>query len=91
MSLGPVLKDPDAAVDYRIDWSAYLGADSIAASSWSASPAGLTVAAESFTASAATARVAGGSTGTVYSLVNRITTVAGVVDERTIVVRVEQR
>ena len=30
------LKDPDAVLDYKIDWSAWLGDDTISQSAWSA-------------------------------------------------------
>jgi hypothetical protein len=91
-----LLKDPEAVLDYTIDWGADYLADGelLAASEWSAAPdevGGLTVAASDFGPSTSTAKAAGGIAGHVYRLVNRITTGAGRVDERSIVLRVEAR
>jgi hypothetical protein len=91
-----LLKDPDAVLDYSIDWGAdYLAAgELLAASGWSVVPdeaGGVTVAGSDFDASTSMVKAAGGVSGHVYSLVNRITTAAGRIDDRSIVVRVESR
>jgi len=91
-----LLKDPDAVLDYRIDWGAeYLASGELLAhSEWSVTPdepGGLDLAGSDFDASSATARAAGGIAGHIYSLANRITTESGRVDERSIVIRVEER
>ena len=91
-----LLKDPDAVLDYRVDWGAeYLGAgELLATSGWSVSPdepGGVTVAGSTFDSSTSTAKAAGGIAGRVYSLANRITTAAGRTDERSIVIRIENR
>ena len=91
-----LLKDPEAVLDYLIDWGAeYLTAgELIAASDWSVVPeetAGVTVAGSDFDATTSTVKAAGGLAGHLYRLVNRITTAAGRVDERSIVIRVEDR
>lgn len=91
-----LLKDPDAVLDYRIDWGAdYLAAgELLAASEWSVVPdeaGGVSIAGDDFDASSSTVKAAGGVAGHLYSLVNRVTTAAGRVDDRSIVLRVEAR
>jgi hypothetical protein len=91
-----LLKDPEAVLDYLIDWGAeYLGAgELIAASDWSVEldeAGGLTIAGSDFDATTSTVKAAGGLAGHLYRLANRITTGAGRIDERSIVVRVEDR
>jgi hypothetical protein len=91
-----LLKDPQAVLDYMIDWGAdYLAVgELVAASGWSVAPdeaGGVTVAGSDFDSASSTVKAAGGIAGHVYSLINRITTSAGRIDERSILVRVESR
>jgi hypothetical protein len=91
-----VLKDPDAVLDYSIDWGGeYLAeGELLAASSWSVlpdEPDGLAVVGSGFDSSASTVKAGGGVAGRLYRLVNLITTGAGRIDERSIVIRVEKR
>lgn len=88
-----LIKDPDATLDYGVDWSDYLDAgETLSMSSWSAAPAGdLTLSGEASGASSASVLVAGGMKGRIYRLVNRVTTSAGRTDERSITIRVEHR
>jgi len=91
-----LLKDPGAVLDYAVDWGAqYLGqGDMIAESGWSVTPdeaGGVAVAGSSFLDRVATVNVCGGVPGRIYRLVNRVMTLSGRADERSIVVRVEQR
>lgn len=89
------LKDPDAAVDYRVDWAAALSAEvELAASVWSVVPSepfGLVVDAQQMAGGIATARLSGGVAGHVYHVGNKVTFSDGSVDERSLVVRVEER
>jgi len=88
-----LIKDPDATLDYGVDWSDYLEAgETLTMSSWSATPAGeLALTGEANGASSASVVVAGGTRGRVYRLTNRVTTSAGRTDERSITIRVEHR
>lgn len=91
-----LLKDPQAVLDYSIDWGAeYLGeGDLIADSAWSAEPDepdGVAIVGSDFDASSATVKAAGGIAGRLYALVNRVTMESGRIDERSIVLRVEKR
>ena len=91
-----LLKDPGAVLDYSIDWGAqYLGeGELLATSDWSVAPdepGGVAIASSQFEPLTATVTAAGGIAGHIYRLANRITTAEGRVDERSIVVRVENR
>jgi hypothetical protein len=91
-----LLKDPDAVLDYSIDWGAdYLGdTDTLAESSWSVLPdetGGVAIAASDLGDTVATVTVGGGVAGRIYRVSNRVVTQAGRVDERSIVLRVEKR
>jgi hypothetical protein len=89
------LKDPEAVVDYQVDWSAALaGALTIASSSWTVTPTeagGVVVAGAGVDGRAATARLGGGIAGHVYRVGNRVTLSDGSIDERSLVIRVEDR
>lgn len=94
-AVGPwIAKDPDAALDYAVDWNApgeaWLGDDTIASVAWDVG-AGLTKDAESNTASVATVWLSGGTAGETYAVACRITTAAGRTDERTFRVKVQHR
>lgn len=92
MTVIPVItyaKDPQAVLDYTLDWSAWLGSDTISTAVWAADT-GLTVNSTSKTTTSATAWLAGGSDGTTYNVKNTITTAGGRTDERTIAIEVRQ-
>jgi hypothetical protein len=90
-----LLKDPDAVLDYAIDWGAeYLGGDLIADSQWSVAPDepdGVSVTGSDFDATTSTVKAAGGLPGRIYKLINHVTLSSGRIDNRSIVLRVEQR
>jgi hypothetical protein len=90
-----LLKDPTAILDYEVDWGAdYLDNDTLSASVWSVAPSeagGVSIAASAFDATTASVTAAGGVSGRTYSLTNHVVTASGREDERSIVLRVEQR
>jgi hypothetical protein len=90
-----LLKDPDAVLDYSIDWGAeYLGDDQLAQSEWSVvpdEPGGVSVAGSEFDANTSTVKAAGGVPGRIYRLVNQVALGSGRIDRRSIVLRVEKR
>jgi hypothetical protein len=90
-----LLKDPDAVLDYSVDWGAeYLGDDLLAESSWSVEPdepGGVTIAGSNFDATTSIVKAAGGASGNVYRLINEVVTASGRIDTRSIVLRVEKR
>ena len=88
------LKDPQSRVDYAMDWSGDLGAQTIAESAWSISPeeaGGVVVDSASFDNNRSTARLSGGVIGHVYQIGNRVTLSDGRIDERSILLRVENK
>jgi len=83
-------KDPNAVLDYSIDWTRWLAGDQIATSEWMI-PSGLTKMADSKTSTSATVWLSGGSVGQSYTVTNRITTAAGRTEDRSFTIRVEER
>ena len=90
-----LLKDPEAALDYAVDWGAeYLNGDSLVQSNWTVIPVeigGLTVQAGRFDATVATVTATGGVAGHLYQLTNHVALQSGLTDSRSIVLRVEKR
>ena len=80
-------KDPQAKLDYHIDWSLFLGSDTISTSVWTV-PDGITKVSDSNTSTISTIWVSGGTLGVEYSLVCHITTAAGRQDDRTVRIRI---
>ncbi|CTQ45765.1 phage fiber-tail adaptor protein [Roseibium aggregatum] len=65
-------KDPDAYLDYSVDWKAWMPTGSkIVFSEWEV-PSGLTLGHQSHADTSATAFILGGVSGEVYSIRNRI-------------------
>ena len=83
-------KDPDAELDYTIDWSVWLDGDQIISSEWIV-PAGLIRGSSSHTTTSCTVWLSGGSVGQSYIVTDRITTAAGRIEDRSFTVRVEER
>jgi len=88
------LKDPDARVDYALDWRGYLDGQIVASSAWSVSPdeaGGIAIEAESFDLERAAVTLSGGIAGQAYAVANRVTLSDGAIDERALTIRVEER
>lgn len=90
------LKDPDAVLDYRVDWGAVLDEGvALVSSSWRVEPQdderGLRVEAASTEGPDALVRLAGGVGGRLYRVGNLATFSDGTTDERSLLVRVEER
>jgi len=87
------IKDPNAVLDYSIDWTTWLAtSETISASSWTV-PTGITqtTPAPSFTNTVTTIWLLGGTAGTTYTLTNHITTNQGRQDDRSITIQVVER
>jgi hypothetical protein len=85
------MKDPDAVLDYKIDWSHWLPeGDTIAASSWDAE-SGLVVDSNTFDDTSTTVWLSGGTTGADYAVTNHITTTDGREDDRTITIVMKEQ
>ena len=85
------LKDPDAVLDYSVDWSKWLAGDQIETSTWFVSDPAFEPSDDSNTTTRATVWLAGGVAGHSYTLTNRITTFGGRTDERSLVIQVQDR
>lgn len=90
-----LLKDPDAVLDYAVDWAAdYLDGDALAQSEWSVSPdesGGIAVVGSRIEPGVAIVQVGGGIAGRIYRLTNHVVLVSGREDDRSIMIRVEER
>jgi len=82
-------KDPDAVLDYQIDWEAWLGSDTISASTWSVS--GVIQDSATNTTTTTTVWLSGGAVGVDGSATNHITTAAGREEDRTITLSIAER
>ena len=84
------VKDPQAVLDYQINWASWLGVDTISTSTWTL-PTGITKASDTRTTTTTTIWLSGGTDGSSYNLVNTIVTAGGRTEERTITIVVENR
>lgn len=89
------LKDPDAILEYRVDWNdALVLGVSIMASEWRVKPVeegGIAIVSTSREDGFGKVVLNGGLPGHVYEVGNLVTMSDGTVDERTVVIRVENR
>lgn len=87
------LHDPDAGpIDYSVDFTDWLAdGDSVSSVIWSIFPTGPTLSNPSLTVALATTDVSGGTLGATYRLTASVTSGNGVVDDRSIVLRVGQQ
>lgn len=69
-------KDTDEVLDFQIDWSTWLGSDTISTSTWTV-PSGITKNSDTNTTTTATIWLSGGVVGEVYEVQNRIVTDGG--------------
>jgi hypothetical protein len=83
-------KDPDAILDYQINWATWLSTDTIGTSAWTV-PTGITKVSDTNTTTTATIWLSGGTADTDYRLVNRITTANGRTEERSIWIKVRNQ
>ena len=90
------LKDVDAVVDFSVDWTeACAGVRTLVESNWQIVPDGgdapLALGEDHFSATESVVRLSGGRAGHVYRVGNRVSFSDGTEDERSLVVRVEER
>lgn len=90
-----LIKDPDAILDYGVDWTAWLDGDTIATSTWILpASSGLTQSNASINAAATVATVwlAGGDVvAAPWMVTNRITTAGGRTEDRSFLLTVRER
>lgn len=70
------LKTPSDVLDYMVDWSTWLGTDTISTSSWTV-PAAMSVSLSSHTTTTTTVFLSGGADGNTYLISNTINTTGG--------------
>ena len=83
-------KDPDAVLNYSIDWETWLSSDTISTSSWTVDT-GITKDSDSNTTTATSVVMSGGTAGKRYDATNQITTAGGYTDDRTIEIVVQEK
>lgn len=87
-------KDPQATLDYDVDWTKWLGSmgdvDAINSSSFAAE-AGLTVSSDTHDGRVAKVWLTGGAVGRDYRVTNHIVTTSGRVNDYSFIVPVRQR
>ena len=83
------IKDPEAVLDYEIDWTDWLNSDTISASTWTV-PTGLTKDSDSQTTTHAKIWLSSGTEGQTYAVENKIVTTGLRTDERTIYIEVRE-
>lgn len=77
------VKEPEALLDYTIDWSDWLAeGDTIASGSFTLLETGLTIEDEIYSDTKATVWLSGGVSGTTYHIVSSVVSVGGRDDER---------
>jgi len=88
----PVIdKDPDAVLEYTLDWTDWLADVSDTITSASVTVNGVTKASDSNTTVKVTAWISGGTVGQMPSATYLIVTAGGRTDERTIYFNIRQR
>jgi len=87
--LGELVKGPDDILLFTVDWSEWLGSDTINSATWSAE-AGITVVSSSHTSTLATAKLSGGNDRTSYDISNTIVTAGGETKEERFVLKVRE-
>lgn len=85
-----ITKDPNSTITYYVDWTDFLGSDTIASSAWTV-PAGLTqVGTETHTTHIAYVQVKDGVLGETYVLVNRVTTASGQIEDQSLPIYIKE-
>ena len=84
-------KDPDAYKDFALDWSAMLQeGETITDATWSI-PADLTASGQTVSGGLAVVWLAGGLAGQSYPCMCQITTSRGMIDQRTVHIKVKEQ
>jgi hypothetical protein len=76
------VKAQAAILDYQLDWSAWLGTDTVSSATWTVTSA--TKVSESNSTTTTTVRVSGGTAGTLATAKCTMTTTAGLIEVRSI-------
>lgn len=91
MSTTTFVKDPDAVLDYAVDWSEWLREGETITTSSVTATADITVDSDTSTDTLVTVWLSGGSSGQRYEVTNHVVTSHGREDDRTFKVYVQHR
>ena len=83
-------KDPNAKLDYTIDWAQWLGTDTITDSTWEVSSPELIIESASNTNTTTTVWLSAGLAGQVYIVTNRITTTLGRIQDQSFRLKIKE-
>lgn len=86
-----ITKDPDAALDYSLDLTAWLTDVSDTVSTLDVIGVGVVIDSSQITGSVVSAFVSGGTVGETATVTFRFTTAAGRTDDRTIFLKIKER
>lgn len=84
------VKDPAAVKDYTLDWTAWLGADTISSSTWTV-PTGLIKVSSGSTDNVSAVWLGGGTVGERYLVSNKIVTSGGRTEVRSFEIHIKQQ
>ena len=90
MAFPRYLKDPNAVLDYTLDWSLWLNGDTISTATWTV-PMGITSALETKTTTVTTIWLSGGTAGTEYTVAVRVVTAGGRTEDRSFIISAVSR
>jgi hypothetical protein len=85
------VKDPDAVLDYKIDWSAWLDTDTITDSQWLSEDEALVIDSEEFNDTETVVWLSGGEIRKRHLVTNRITTAGGRTNDRSIRIAIKEQ
>lgn len=83
MNIRTWTKSPSAILDYQIDWTTWLGPDTISSVCW-VIPPGLSQITSSSTTACTTVFLGGGTASTLYAITNKIATSGSRTNDRTV-------
>ena len=87
------IKDPDAILDYKVDWSEWLDTDETISTQTTLASTGITVESSGIfdSSTSVVAWLSGGTANSRYRITSRITTSAGRTDDRSYMVSIKER
>ncbi len=85
------LKDPSAVLDYVFDWTGWLATGETISSYTVTAQSGITLDSDSATDDTVTVWLSGGTSGSRYRVSCKITTNAGRIDERSMIIDCQNR
>lgn len=87
------VKDPDATLDYSVDWSQFLAGsdgDSISTAAWLEASGDLTITDSGHSSGIHTGFISGGTLGESYTVTSRITTTGGRINDSSFILLIRE-